>query len=335
MGQQVYEEEIIRRAPRALGSGSSVSREIVRSMRSELPGTTRLPTWVLSRAPRPVRRAIGATMYRGADIVHRMGFGMPPARVPEIITIHDTVAWRFDDESLPEPFAADELRRAAAVIAPSQFAADDVAEYLGIDRVEAIHNGVDQRFFDAEALDSRALSNLGITGSYVLHAGGASKRKNLDALAEAWADVASARPDLTLVLSGPEHPRRTRLFAQLPRTRLLGRVRGDLIPGLLAGASAVVVPSLYEGFGLPALEAMAVGVPVVAARTSSLVEVVGDAGVLVEPSGAAIAEGLVYAASDESSVGALAERGRLRAQGFTWERSAAHHAEVWRRVAKL
>lgn len=333
MGQQVYEEEIIRRAPAALAADDEVDRVIARSLRSPLPGTVRLPSRLLHSAPTSIRRIAGATMYRGADVVHRMGLGMPPARVPEIITIHDTVAWRFSDESRPEPFAANDLRRAAAVIAPSQFAADDIAEFLGIDRIHTIHHGVDERFFEAHRLTRPELAALGIEGPYVIHAGGASQRKNLEALAAAWEIVARARPDLTLVLAGPQHPRRTALFSSLPRTRLVGRVSDPLVAGLLAGASAVVVPSLYEGFGLPALEGMAVGVPVVAARTSSLIEVVGDGGILVDPTGPAIADGLVHAASDDSSVADLADRGRERARTFTWERSARQHVELWRRTA--
>jgi glycosyltransferase involved in cell wall biosynthesis len=330
MGQQVYEEEIIRRAPAALGPDIEVRREITRSVRSELPGTSRLPTWVLGSAPGLVRAAVGATLYRGADVVHRMGLGMPPARVPEIITIHDTVAWRFPDESAPEPFAAHDLRRAAAVIAPSQFSADDVAELLGIDHVHAIHNGVDERFFDARPLTEEQRRDLGLEGPYVLHAGGASKRKNLEGLADAWPLIAQSRPDLTLVLSGPPHPRRSKLFEPLTRTRLLGRVPNDIVPALIAGAEAVVVPSHYEGFGLPALEGMAAGVPVVAARTSSLVEVVGDGGLLVEPNGAALAEGLMHATSGSAEVAEMTARGRRRAGTFTWERSAQQHATLWR-----
>lgn len=333
MGQQVYEEEIVRRAPGVLSAADTVSREIARSLRSDLAGTTRLPAWVLTRAPHAPRALAGAALYRGADVVHRMGLGMPPARVPEVITIHDTVAWRFDDESSPEPFAARDLRAAAAVIAPSQFSADDVSEFLGIDNVHAIHNGVDARFFAATALSPQRLAALGIDGPYVVHAGGASQRKNLAALAAAWERVAAARPDLKLVLAGPPHPRRTDLFRALPRTRLVGRLDDDTLTGLLAGAAAVTVPSLYEGFGLPALEGMAVGVPVVAARTSSLVEVVGEGGVLVDPVPAAIAEGIVFATSDDPAVAAMAARGRERAREFTWERSARAHADVWNRVA--
>lgn len=119
----------------------------------------------------------------------------------------------------------------------------------------------------------------------------------------------------------------------MPGVTLVGRVADELVPGLVAGAEAAVVPSLYEGFGLPALEAMAAGVPVVAARTSALPEVVGDGGVLVDPTPEGLAEGLVFATSGDPDVAALVSRGRLRAEIFTWERAAAAHAAVWRNVA--
>jgi len=109
-----------------------------------------------------------------------------------------------------------------------------------------------------------------------------------------------------------------------------GRLEDDLAKGVMAAASVVVVPSLYEGFGLPALEGMAVGVPVVASRRSSLPEVCGDAAYLVEPDGRSLALGLEAALAGGADTDAMIGRGRRRADEFTWERSLEAHAVVWR-----
>ncbi len=335
MGAQVYQEEVAARASAALdavAAGWSVRRLVVRSLRSPLPGNRRLPMGAVTTASPAARRALGRVFYGRADVVHRMNLELPPAPC-DVITLHDVVAWKFDDESDPVPAAAEEARRAAAVICVSQFSADEAVELLGIRDPHVVHNGVNPRFFDAAPLDRATLAALGIDGPYVLTAGGASRRKNLEGLAAAWPKIRSARPDLTLVLSGPEHPRRTALFKDLPGVRMVGRVDGALVPGLVAAASAVVVPSLYEGFGLPALEGMAVGVPVVAANTSSLPEVVGDGGVLVEPTPDDIAAGTLFAVSGDSELATRVARGRERAGEFTWEKSAEGHARVWASLA--
>jgi glycosyltransferase involved in cell wall biosynthesis len=113
---------------------------------------------------------------------------------------------------------------------------------------------------------------------------------------------------------------------------LAGRLPDDVMPRVLASAHAVVVPSTYEGFGLPALEAMAARVPVVAAATSSLPEVVGDGGLLVAPHAAAIAEGLLAVTSGDTAVDRMIAVARTRADAFTWERCVAAHARVWTSV---
>jgi glycosyltransferase involved in cell wall biosynthesis len=262
-----------------------------------------------------------------------MNLELPPAAGGDVITLHDTVAWRFPDESAPVPAAIEETRHADAVICVSEFTAQEAVELLGIRAPHVVHNGVDDRYFDAAPLDAKRRGALGVPHRYVLHAGGASRRKNLDALAEAWPSVQRSRPDLHLVLAGPEHPRRTKLFSGMPGVLMLGRVPDDSMPGLVAGADVVVVPSLYEGFGLPVLEAMAAGVAVVAANTSSLPEVAGGAAILVEPTGVGVKTGLVDATSGSDAVTALVRSGRQRADEFTWERCALGHARVWSSLA--
>ena len=337
MGAQVYQERIAERAGAMLAAEGvdawSVRRAVFRSMRSTLPGNRRLPFGRVASASSAARRRLGKVLYRGDSVTHRMNLELPPAPDGDVITIHDVVAWRFPDESAPVPAARDEARSAAAVICVSQFSANEAVELLGIRDPYVIHNGVDDVFFDAEPLRAAERRGLRLPEEYVLHAGGASERKNLQALAEAWPRIHAERPHLRLVLSGPENARRTALFAGMPGTQLIGRIPDRLVPGLVAGAQVVVVPSRYEGFGLPVLEAMAANVPVVAAETSSLPEVAGDAAILVPPSATGVADGVLTATSGDSGIEALVAAGRRRAAGFTWEESARQHARVWNAVS--
>lgn len=272
-------------------------------------------------------------LYSGDAVTHRMNLEIPPHPSRDVVTIHDTVAWRYPDESAPVPTAAVEAQRAAAVICVSRFGADEVAHMLGVREPIVVANGVDARFYDAAPLTPDERVRVGLPERYILHAGGASRRKNLEALAAAWPRVYDEHPEMRLVLAGPEHPRRTQLFSGLAGAMLTGRLPSEIMPGLVAGAATVVVPSLYEGFGLPALEAMAAKVPVVAADTSALSEVVSGAGILTAPTAEGVLDGLLAAISGESEVQKLVTAGRHRAAEFTWQRSAEAHAAVWNQVA--
>lgn len=336
MGAQVYESEIAARAVDALersGRDWRVGRVVARSLRSDLEGSLRLPIGALERGGRGFRRAVGRVVYPSAALVHRMSLTLPPAP-REVVTLHDVVAWRFPDEGTPIASAPEELRAAAAVVCVSAATAADAAEMFGLDNTRVVHLGVDDRFRDAEPLETQERARLGLDGRYILHAGGASERKNLAALADAWRTIADRHPDVRLALAGPPHPRRTELFRDLPRVRLLGRVVGASVPGLVAGADAVVVPSLHEGFGLPVLEAFAAGTVVVAAEATSLPEVAGGAAVLVPPTGAGIASGIAAVLDGDVDVPGLIGRGRARAAEFTWERCAAEHATIWNEAAR-
>ena len=334
MGAQRYEAEVVAGAQAVL-PGWRVGHQTARSLRSPLEGTIRLPMGWLANASVTQRAMVGRFAYgRRPGVLHRMDLVLPPAPGPNVVTIHDTVAWRFDDESAPITAAAEEARRADAVICVSAFTANEVQRFLGVADPVVVHNGVDNKFFEAAPLDDARRRELGLTGPYVLHAGGVSKRKNLEALALAWPTISQAHPGLTLALAGPENPRRNELFGGLSAVRLLGRVPDAVVPQLVAGAAVVVVPSTYEGFGLPALEAMAAGVPVVAADSSALPEVVGDAGWLVEPTAAGLIDGINDVLAGDRDTAELLARGRERARSFTWQACLDGHARVWKSVVR-
>jgi glycosyltransferase involved in cell wall biosynthesis len=282
----------------------------------------------LERLPWSLFRLAGARVYpRG--LVHRFNCSLPPAP-REIVTVHDVVQLRFDDEGQPPRHIGRGLQKALAVVCPSEFAANEVQTQYGLERVFVVPNGLDQSFLDAKPMSSEESRRLGLTSRYVFHAGGVTKRKNLAALAAAWPGIKSAHPDVELVLCGPPDRRRSTLFADMPGVRLMGKVPRDQLVRLMASASVVVVPSRYEGYGLPALEAMACGVPVVAARCSALPEVVGTHGILVEPDADGVADGISAALTGPNEISLV--EARLVARSRTWSASAEQYERIYRQV---
>jgi glycosyltransferase involved in cell wall biosynthesis len=273
----------------------------------------------------PVQHAVARFLYGSAPLVHRCDLRLPAAR-REVVTVHDLAPLRFPDEGTIPSRAAASLRRARAVIAPSQFAADELRELFGVE-AQVIHNGLDPSVWDE--VSASQLDRLDLPERFVLHSGGVTQRKNLGALAEAWHIVAAAHPDVALVLCGPRDSRRTGLFADLPRVRLLGKLARPFHLALMSAASVVVVPSTYEGFGFPALEAMARGTAVVAANRASLPEICGDVAVLTEPTSDALAAGLSSLLANPDERASRAARGPAHAKPFTWERNARAHANVY------
>ena len=331
MGQQAYETRLAAEL-RACTSDWVVDEFVVRSMRSG-SGRGRVPLRIVWSAPWAVAAAVGASLYRDADLVHRLDLRCPPAgRRREVLTVHDLPPLRFPDEGSLPSWAAKSARSAAAVICPSRFAADEVKDLLGTDGAIVVPNGVDRWRSAIPPLSGAELAESGLRRPFVVHAAGATARKNLPLLARAWAGVAAEHPEVFLAMCGPPHPRRAQHFDGAPNVRYLGMRDPKFVARLMRSAAAVVVPSAYEGFGLPALEGMAAGVPVVAVSAGALPEVCGDAALLVRADADELAAAISRVLHGGDAIEGLRQRGRIRAASFTWARTARETLAVYEGV---
>jgi glycosyltransferase involved in cell wall biosynthesis len=242
------------------------------------------------------------------------------------VVIHDAAALRHPEAYSPAYVAYQRRllprlgRRARLLITVSEFARGELVELLGVapERVTVIPEGVDQRFASARA-DPQLQARYGLDRPYVLVVGTVSERKNL-AVLERAVQVLRGQ-GIELVLAGSDRGYLRGVGGSLRR---LGYVPEPDLPSLYAGALALAMPSRYEGFGLPCLEAMAAGVPVVAAARGALPETVGEAGLLVDPDrpeefATALTDVIVDAALREK----LRDAGRRRAARFPWSATAA------------
>jgi glycosyltransferase involved in cell wall biosynthesis len=285
----------------------------------------------------------------GADVLHSPDF-IPPFRrtCRSVITIHDLAFLRF-----PETMTAQshryyaQVRRAVhaadRIIAVSEATRADIHALLGggDDRVRVIHHGLDPSFYPRAFGEQRlTLDRYQVSGRYLLWVGTFEPRKNLPILLDAFEQIVTRDPGIALVLVGKRGWLDGPIFSRLERLALRGGVRvledvpREQLPALYSAAAAFVFPSLYEGFGLPVLEAMACGTPVVAADVASLPEVLGTAGMLVRPDdSAALAEAVLRVLGDATFAGELVARGISRSQEFTWSRAAQLTLQTYREAA--
>lgn len=273
----------------------------------------------------------------GADVYHIPVTRGPITQgsVPTVVTVHDLVPWLYPDSMsgwnrmYTRRFLGRIARAADAVVCVSQSTADDVNRLLGVpaERVHVAHNGVSEFWFGSAApvnVDDDA---------YVLFVGTPEPRKNLARLLEAMLQLHRRGRTERLVIVGGEGWG-TEMSQRRRRVTLVGRASDSQLRDLYAGAACVALPSLHEGFGLPALEAMAAGTPVVVSRAGGLPEVCGAAGVYVDPTDpGSIADGLEAAIG--ASAHASAERAEriARARQFTWERAAKSVIGVYRKLS--
>jgi glycosyltransferase involved in cell wall biosynthesis len=309
---------------------------------------------IVLRAPRlwtHTRLALEVAL-RVPDVLFVPAHVLPAyTRPAAVVTVHDLGYLAY-----PEAHTAVQRRylhwttrrhatRATAVIADSAATRDDlVARYRADpDRVHVVHLAVEDAMRPAapdEVAAVRAEMGIPPDRPYVLHVGTLQPRKNLPRLMHAFAGLASNRTAPVLVLAGKQGwgredlPRMAQDLGIARSVRFAGYVPRKSLPALYTGATVAAVPSLYEGFGLPALEAMACGAPVAASRTSSLPEVVGSAGLLFDPEDTGdIRVALDRLLSDANLRASLSRVGRERAAAFTWDLCARRTLRVLERAA--
>ncbi len=285
----------------------------LRAVVKRLPGA-----YLLAEAGRSV--LLERERRRGLSVYHETNHAAPEFRGPVVLTVHD-LSTVLHPETQPAArarhFARSLLtkaRLAKRVIVPTEAIAREVCAHLGVPsaRVRAIHHGIDARFTPGP----------GPRGRFVLFSGAHDPRKGIDTL------LAAMPQGTELVLAGPGH-------LPAPGVRAVGYVSDDELLELYRSAALVVLPSLYEGFGLPLAEAMACGTPCVASDDPALVEVSGGAALHV-PRGdaAALRSALTRVLEDSALAGDLSARGLARARAFRWSDCAARHVEAYREAAE-
>ena len=284
--------------------------------------------------------------------MHATNYLTPPSELPTLVSVYDCSFVRYPELCTPEvrafePIVRRAVARGATVHTGSEFVADEIEEIFGNQlrasgRLVVIPLGV-PALGEPSALPAELATALD-DAPFVLAIGTLEPRKNFAHLVGAFGELASTHPDLRLVIAGHDGPARPAIDAAIARLETSTRAR-VILPGgvtdgerraLLGRATALAYPSIYEGFGFPMLEAMSVGLPVVAARAGSIPEVAGDAALLVEPTDEdGIAHALDRVVTDAGLRAELIGRGHDRVGAFSWDDTAQGLVRHYRRLADV
>ncbi len=286
---------------------------------------------------------------RQIDLFHFPHYNVPWME-PEnsVVTVHDLIHFHFPEYyggvkvKLAKGVLENAVKKASRIIVDSQATANDLVQmFPGMnEKVRIIHIGVSE-FFGPQPVETvDAFKKQQNLGQYLLYVGNRKPHKNLERLLKAYAGLKTKFPALQLVIVGKrfdEQDEVTRLIKELRLENVveIERASDNEILHLYCGAEALVLPSLYEGFGLPPLEAMACGTPVVVSNTSSVPEVVGEAGVYVDPYNVVdITRGVYQVLTDQNLRHHLREKGLVQARLFTWEKTTRQTLEVYQEVVE-
>jgi glycosyltransferase involved in cell wall biosynthesis len=288
------------------------------------------------------------------DLFHAPHYVLPPLTpCTSVVTIHDCIHLRFP-QYLPSKIGYAYARaqmwtathRAARVITVSEASKRDILRYFRVpeSRIDVIYNAIDDRFWQEPPADevARVRERYRLTDPFVLYAGNIKPHKNLERLIEAFHLLRQNSPelkDVQLLIIGDEISKYATLRRAVHRhklhkhVRFFGFVSDQTLAALYRLADVFVFPSLYEGFGLPPLEAMASGTPVITSNVSSLPEVVGDAALMIDPyEPQAIADAMLRVLTDADLRADLRSKGMRRAREFSWERSIARVRAIYGEV---
>ncbi|HXF69967.1 MAG TPA: glycosyltransferase family 1 protein [Thermoflexus sp.] len=347
-----YIYEVLRRLPQRAPWIAFTAFIGPRSSPPDAPGIR----WVRTRWPthQPLIRilweqlAFPLLLARGDwDLLHAMAFVAPLAlRLPVVVTVYDLSfvrypqAFRLGNRAYLRLFTRLTCQRAAGILTISQAAREDLIRLWGLppERVAVAYPGVDPRFRPLPLEEVAAFrARYGLPDPFILYVGTLEPRKNLEVLLEA---VARLTPPVPLILVGgkgwkPAFLPRLWDLEREGRARWIGFVPDAELPLWYNAATLFVYPSRYEGFGMPPLEAMACGTPVIAARASSLPEVVGEAGLLIDPGDVeGWVEGIRSLLRDAELRETLRARGLARARQFTWEATAEATVALYNKITR-
>jgi len=290
------------------------------------------------------------------ELFHAPHYVLPPLTpCRSVVTIHDCIHLRFPQylpSRLGYAYARGQMwtatHQAARVMTVSEASKRDILRYFRVpeSRIDVIYNAIDDRFWQEPDTEAIALvrERYQLTGPFVLYAGNIKPHKNLERLIESFHLLRQHSPelkDVLLLIIGDEISKYATLRRAVHRhklhkhVRFFGFVADQTLAALYRLAGVFVFPSLYEGFGLPPLEAMASGTPVITSNVSSLPEVVGDAALMIDPyEPEAIADAMRRVLTDASLRADLRRRGLARAREFSWERSIRRVREIYDEVMR-
>ncbi len=294
---------------------------------------------------------IGILAYR-ADLFHATNYVAPAFDGTVIVTVHDLSFLRYPEAHPPERLAwlskglPDTLKRAGRIIVDSQFTKNELISLLDVqsERITVVYLGASQEYRpkDNDELSLKLKEFDLEPKGYILSVGTLEPRKNILSLLQAYELLPdSLKTRWPLVVVGMQEwkeqniSRHIEALTQSGNIRALGYIPDDKLTYVYAGAAIFIYPSLYEGFGLPPLEAMASGVPVIASNRSSLPEVVGDSGVLIDPEDIdSLAQAIDSLLNDREKHDRMVEKGLKQAKKFTWKECAENTFSVYRDVLR-